>query len=68
MESLPSLRGVFGDLMAELNSTEPSIDRIGRIISDDICMSARILQLVNSSFSALVRVSSAPRPRSSCLA
>jgi len=54
-EALPSLPSLYGDLMTELNSPDPSIKRIGQIISMDIGMSARILQVVNSPFFGVCR-------------
>jgi putative nucleotidyltransferase with HDIG domain len=36
-----------------MQSTEPSLKKVGHLISQDVSMSAKILQLVNSSFFAL---------------
>lgn len=55
MGQLPSLPEIFEELQAELNSDEPSIARAGEIVSRDIGMSAKILQLVNSAFFGLRR-------------
>lgn len=53
LESLPSLPAFYNQLMKELNSSDPSIKRVGDIISNDIGMTAKILQLVNSAFFGL---------------
>ncbi|MBN1290662.1 MAG: HDOD domain-containing protein [Candidatus Latescibacteria bacterium] len=50
METLPSLPLLYTKLMAELESPEASIKSVAKIISQDIGMSAKILQLVNSTF------------------
>jgi HD-like signal output (HDOD) protein len=47
---LPALPALYQELTAELQKTEPSIEHIGKIISRDIGMTAKILQLVNSAF------------------
>lgn len=48
--SLPSLPSLYCDLISELQRAEPSIQRIAEIISHDVGMTAKILQLVNSSY------------------
>jgi putative nucleotidyltransferase with HDIG domain len=50
IESLPSLPSLYAEIMEEMNSQESSISRVGEIISKDVAMSAKVLQLVNSSF------------------
>jgi HD-like signal output (HDOD) protein len=52
-QSLPSLPMLYLELMNELRSGEPSMDRVGEIIARDMAMSAKILQLVNSAFFGL---------------
>lgn len=47
---LPSLPAVYADLMLKLQKPDPSIDEIAEIIEQDLGMTAKILQLVNSSF------------------
>lgn len=55
--SLPSLPDVYFELVAEMENPDAPVDRIGDIISRDVAMSARLMQLVNSSFFGLpVRV------------
>ena len=53
MDSLPSLPDVYFDLLEELRSDDSSVDRVGELISRDVSMTAKVLQLVNSSFFAL---------------
>ncbi len=50
LETLPSISFLYADLMAELQSENASIDRVAEIISRDVGMSAKIMQLVNSAF------------------
>jgi len=50
LESLPCLSTLYTDLICELQSDDASIEKVGKIISQDIGMSTKILQLVNSSF------------------
>lgn len=53
MDSLPSLPDIYFDLVEELRSEEASVERVGALISRDISMTAKVLQLVNSSFFGL---------------
>lgn len=46
--SLPSLPGIFYELMEEMEKPEPSIPKISRLIETDSFLTARIIQLVNS--------------------
>ena len=48
VESLPSLPIAFAQFQAELNSVEPSIERIAEIVNRDIAMTAKVSQLVSS--------------------
>lgn len=50
MDSLPSLPSLFLEIMREVESPYSSMHKIGEIISRDIGMTAKILQLVNSAF------------------
>jgi HD-like signal output (HDOD) protein/CheY-like chemotaxis protein len=62
IESLPSLPSLYREVVEEVNSPDGSLARVGEIISNDVGMSAKLLQLVNSSFFGLsTRVSSAVR-------
>lgn len=48
--SLPSLPTLYVEVLAEIRSPEGSLESIGRIVSKDVAMTAKILQLVNSAF------------------
>ena len=60
MTSLPSLPSLYLEMMEELRSPNASLHRVGEIISKDIGMTAKILQLVNSAFFGLPRNVSSP--------
>jgi HD-like signal output (HDOD) protein len=60
MQSVPVLPQLYNEMMRELQSGEPSIEKVGEIIASDIGMTARILQLVNSSYFGLSRHVSSP--------
>ncbi len=53
LHSLPSLPSLYFELSGELSSDEPSLAKIGKLISADMAMTAKILQLVNSAFFGL---------------
>lgn len=53
--SLPVLPQIYTELMQELKSEEPSLERAGQIVAKDMGLSAKILQLVNSAFFGLGR-------------
>lgn len=60
LDSLPSLPSIYLKLVEELRNQNASVERIGALISQDLSMTAKVLQLVNSSFFSLpVHVSSA---------
>jgi HD-like signal output (HDOD) protein len=50
LRSLPSLPALYEDVMGQLRSEDPSFTHIARIISKDVGMAAKILQLANSAF------------------
>lgn len=50
MRSLPSLPTLYGEVTAELQCEEPSFQQIARIISKDVGMATKIIQLANSAF------------------
>jgi HD-like signal output (HDOD) protein/CheY-like chemotaxis protein len=60
VDSLPSLPSLYVEIMKELQSDDSSIRKIGDIISSDLAMTAKILQLVNSSYFSLPRHISSP--------
>ncbi len=52
---LPSLPSSYASINDELSSPDPSVRRIAEIVSGDLAMSAKVLQLVNSAFFGLGR-------------
>ena len=50
MDSLPSIPALYNELVEELESPDASIKVVEEIISRDIGMSVKVLQLVNSAF------------------
>jgi HD-like signal output (HDOD) protein len=50
LRTIPSLPGMYYEIMAELRSEDASLVRIARIISKDAGMTAKVLQLANSAF------------------
>jgi len=60
MGSIPSVPPLYVELMTCLKSQETTIERVSSIIQKDMGMTAKVLQLVNSSFfGATGRISSA---------
>lgn len=55
MESLPSIPGLYFQVEEEMNAPDPDLKKISEIISLDVGMSAKVLQLVNSAFFGLPR-------------
>ncbi len=55
LHSLPSIPSVYVKLMGALQSPTVSIREVGQIISEDLGMSAKVLQLVNSAFFGIGR-------------
>ena len=53
LQALPSLPSLFFEVTQELESSQPSLPRIARLVSEDMAMTAKILQLVNSAFFGL---------------
>lgn len=53
LDTLPSLPSIYFDLVEELKNEDASVGRVGALISQDISMTAKVLQLVNSSFFGL---------------
>lgn len=64
---LPSLPEIYRSLVEELESDTSSMEKIGRMIGSDIAMSAKVLQLVNSSFFGLAQHVSCPKHAASLL-
>lgn len=55
IESLPTVPSVYRELSAALSSERASPELIGRIVQEDVGISAKLLHLVNSSFFGLPR-------------
>ena len=53
IDTLPSLPGIYLQLLEELRRVDTSVARVAELISHDIGMTAKVLQLVNSSFFGL---------------
>lgn len=60
MEALPSLPSTYNELIKELQSPNTSIKNVERIISQDLGMTVKILQMVNSAFFGLRKHVSSP--------
>jgi HD-like signal output (HDOD) protein len=60
IQSLPSLPSLYVELTQELQSPDASIKSAAEIISRDVAMTAKILQLVNSAFFGLREHVSSP--------
>ena len=56
MGTLPSVPVLYWRIMEEINSAEPSVERVAQIISKDPGMTAKILKLVNSHMSPTDRI------------
>ena len=52
---LPSVPSIYQAMTTEMSQPEPDIKSVAAIIADDLAMSAKILQLVNSAFFGLRR-------------
>lgn len=55
IEELPSVPSIFLKLEQELNSPNVSLSKIAELISEDMSIAAKILQIVNSAFFGLPR-------------
>lgn len=51
--SLPSPPRIYNELMAEIQSDDASLQKIAEIISKDVSLTAKVLQMVNSAFFGL---------------
>jgi HD-like signal output (HDOD) protein len=60
IDTLPSLPTVYAKLQKKIRDPEASLDDIGDIISQDIAMTAKVLQLVNSAFFGLYQKVESP--------
>jgi len=55
IKALPTLPATRSQLLKELDQNIPSLPRVGELISRDIGMTAKIMQMVNSAFFGLPR-------------
>lgn len=55
IESLPSLPRIYNQLVAALSDPEAGIEEVAQIVEQDLAITAKILQLVNSSFFGISR-------------
>lgn len=53
LKSIPSLPASFQAMMNELQGPEPSLNKLAKLVSADMGMTAKCLQLVNSAFFGL---------------
>ena len=61
IDRLPSLPEIYHELQTEIDSESVSFQRIGDLISRDIAMSSKVLQLVNSAFFSSAKKITNPR-------
>jgi HD-like signal output (HDOD) protein len=50
LKSIPSLPGLYHEILAELGSEDASLERVAAIVAKDVGMTAKILQVANSAF------------------
>ncbi|HXJ12068.1 MAG TPA: response regulator [Candidatus Limnocylindrales bacterium] len=67
LRDLPSLPRVFSELQVALAQPNVSTDLITRIVEQDIALSAKLLQLVNSAFFGLARDITSVKTAVNCL-
>lgn len=60
LKGLPSLPSLYVEIMAELNRADPDMEKIGEIISQDLGITAKVLQIVNSPFFGLMQAVQSP--------
>lgn len=60
MQSLPSVPALYNALLSEIESPKSSMESVANIISQDIGMTGKVLQLVNSAFFGLPRAITNP--------
>ncbi|MCK5124612.1 MAG: HDOD domain-containing protein [candidate division Zixibacteria bacterium] len=53
IETLPTLPEIYNQLVSELSSDNVSMKRVASIVSQDVAISAKLLQVVNSAFFGL---------------
>jgi HD-like signal output (HDOD) protein/CheY-like chemotaxis protein len=58
--SLPTVPALYTEILACLRASEPSIARIGELVAQDLGLTARTLQVVNSALFGLPRIITSP--------
>ncbi len=61
IDTLPSVPSLYTQLMQALQSPTVKVDDISRIVSEDMAMTSKMLQLVNSAYFGLPRQISSPK-------
>jgi len=61
IHTLPSLPELYAKLVEELRSEEPSLGALGEITSQDMGMTAKVLQIINSAFFGIPQKVADPR-------
>lgn len=65
--SLPSLPHIYTELLRELQSEDASIQQVASLIEQDVAMTAKLMQMVNSSFFGMPRRINNPRQAAALL-
>lgn len=60
INELPTLPDIYTQIMAEASSPQGSLEGVGKIIGDDLGMTAKLLSIVNSPFFGLRNQSTSP--------
>ncbi|MDB6030324.1 MAG: Response regulator, CheY-like [Verrucomicrobiales bacterium] len=60
IQTLPTPPSVYTEVLRELQSPDPDMEKAGEIIGKDLALIAKLLQLVNSAFFGLPRTISSP--------
>lgn len=60
IDTLPSMPTIYFEITEELHSRDASIQKVGEIISQDMALTSKVLQLVNSAYFSLPRHISSP--------
>jgi len=60
LSTLPSFPALYVEIMKELNTEDPSVEKIAGIVGKDPSMTAKMLQVVNSAVVGLARKVSSP--------
>jgi putative nucleotidyltransferase with HDIG domain len=65
--TLPSLPSLYLEIIEEVKSPDASLQKVAKIVSKDVAMTAKILQLVNSAFFSLPHRVASPQQAVSIL-